>query len=74
LEALDLEGGRQPELGREVLVLTLVSLRTGLSATANLMAPMVLNLKTRRGLQAIRQDQVYSHQHLIEAHKPEEAC
>jgi flagellar assembly factor FliW len=74
LAALDLEEGRQPELGREVLVLTLVSLHAGFSASANLMAPVVLNLKTRRGLQAIRQDQAYSHQHPIETHKPEAAC
>jgi flagellar assembly factor FliW len=29
------------------------------------MAPVVLNVKTRQGLQAIRRDQLYSHQHLV---------
>jgi flagellar assembly factor FliW len=57
-----------------VLVLALVSLQDGFSATANLMAPVVLNLKTRRGLQAIRQDRVYSHQHPIESLSPGAAC
>jgi flagellar assembly factor FliW len=74
LEALDLDGGRQPTLGSEVLVLALVSLQDGFSATANLMAPIVLNLKTLRGLQAIRQDNLYSHQHPIQSLRPEVAC
>ena len=73
LAALELNPDRQPELGRDVLVLALVSLHDGFSATANLMAPIVVNLKTRRGLQAIRQDHLYSHQHPIERN-PEEAC
>ena len=74
LAALDLDRGQQPKLGRDVLVLALVSLHEGFSATANLMAPIVLNLKTRRGLQAIRQDNLYSHQHPIESRSPEAAC
>ena len=71
LAALQFEHGRQPELGREALVLALLSLHDRFSPTANLMAPVVLNLKTRRGLQAIRQDRIYSHQHLIESRDPE---
>jgi flagellar assembly factor FliW len=71
LAALDLDRGRQPKLGREVLVLALVSLHDGFSATANLMAPVVLNLETRRGLQAIRPDRLYSHQHPIQPGNPD---
>ena len=74
LAALELDPGRSPELGRDVLVLALVSLHDGFSATANLMAPIVVNLKTRRGLQAIRQDNLYSHQHPLEPRGPEAAC
>jgi flagellar assembly factor FliW len=74
LEALGLDRGRQPTLGNEVLVLALVSLHDGFSATANLMAPIVLNLKTRRSLQAIRQDNLYSHQHPVPSYSPEVAC
>jgi flagellar assembly factor FliW len=74
LEALDLDHGRQPKLGSEALVLALVSLHDGFSATANLMAPIVLNLKTHRGLQAIRQDNLYSHQHPIQSPSQEVAC
>jgi flagellar assembly factor FliW len=65
LAALELAEDRQPELASEVLVLALVSLHDGFSATANLMAPIVVNLRTRRALQAIRRDMAYSHQHPI---------
>jgi flagellar assembly factor FliW len=74
LAALDLDPHRQPALGAEVLALALLSLHDGFSPTANLMAPVVLNLKTRRGLQAIRQDQVYSHQHVVESRSPVVPC
>jgi len=39
--------------------------------TANLMAPVVINLKNRRGVQAVRVDKRYSHQHPL---KPEPVC
>jgi|SRR5215472_12123191 flagellar assembly factor FliW len=74
LAALELDPDRQPELATEVIVLALVSLHDGLSATANLMAPIVVNLRSRRALQAIRHDSVYSHQHLIEPRGVEQAC
>jgi flagellar assembly factor FliW len=74
LAALELDRGRQPELGTDVLVLALISLHNGCSATANLMAPIVLNLKTRRGLQAIRQDRLYSHQQPLEPRGTEALC
>ena len=67
LEALGLDAQRQPELGPEVLALALVSLHADFSATANLMAPIVLNLKSRRGLQSIRRDARYSHQQPVGA-------
>jgi flagellar assembly factor FliW len=65
LAALELDPDRQPRLGSEALVLALVSLHGNFSPTANLMAPVVVNLKTRCALQAIRRDFVYSHQHPI---------
>jgi flagellar assembly factor FliW len=70
---LDLPSDRQPLIESEVAVLVLLSLHGGLPATANLMAPIVVNLKTRRALQAIRQDSEYSHQHPI-ARVREKAC
>jgi flagellar assembly factor FliW len=65
LEELALDPHSQPVQGHEALVLALISLHDGLVATANLMAPIALNLRTRRGLQAIRRDTLYSHQHPI---------
>ena len=65
LEALGLAADRQPGLGSEVVVLALISLHAQFLATANLMAPLVLNVKNRRGLQAIRRDFIYSHQHPV---------
>jgi flagellar assembly factor FliW len=79
LEALKLDAHRQPLLGSEVTVLALVSLRDKFQATANLMAPVVLNAITRCGLQAIRRDWRYSHEHPIAGRPdreptPETAC
>ena len=67
LEDLGLDVERQPDLYSEVMVLALVSLNDELMATANLMAPIVLNVKMRCGLQAIRRDSRYSHQHPVAA-------
>jgi flagellar assembly factor FliW len=70
LEDLELDPGRQPALGVDVTVLALVSWHGQSHVTANLMAPVVLNLKTRRGLQAIRRDTCYSHEHPIPSQAP----
>jgi flagellar assembly factor FliW len=65
LVALELDPERQPPLGSEILALALISQQDGFSATANLMAPIVVNLRTRRAIQAIRRDSLYSHQHPV---------
>lgn len=65
LEDLELDPGRQPALGADVTVLALISWHGQSRITGNLMAPVVLNLKTRHGLQAIRRDARYSHEHPI---------
>jgi len=67
LKDLGLDERRQPALGADVVVLALLSLHGEFLATANLMAPIVLNVKTRRGLQAIRRDSRYSHEHPVAA-------
>ena len=78
LEALDLNPMRQPTEGADVLALALVSLGADSPATANLMAPIIVNLATRRAIQAIRRDSIYSHQEPIRgflAHRgAEETC
>lgn len=72
LEALELAVGRQPRIGSEVLVLTLLSIRENAPATANLLAPVVINLATRRAIQAIRLDRTYSHEQPLAARVREE--
>jgi flagellar assembly factor FliW len=63
LAALDLPAGRQPRIGSEVMVFTLLSVRENAPATANLLAPIVINMANRKALQAIRHDSLYSHEH-----------
>jgi flagellar assembly factor FliW len=68
LEILGLEGGRQPVIGSDVLALAVVSIReSGLSA--NLLAPVVVNLNNRLAVQAIAPDSSYSHQYRLTAEK-----
>jgi flagellar assembly factor FliW len=55
-----------PVIGSDVLCLVLVTLRPE-GATANLLAPLVINLQTRNGCQCINAEPGYSHQHAIEA-------
>lgn len=74
LEALELSVDRQPKIGSEVLVLTLLSIGENAPTTANLLAPVVINLATRRGLQAIRYDRAYSHEQPLAACPEEQAC
>lgn len=74
LEALELPTERQPLIGSEVLVLTLLSIRDVGPATANLLAPLVINLANRRGLQAIRRDNLYSHEQALVAMSEECSC
>lgn len=74
LSILELDRDRQPQIGTEVMVLALLSIAEGQSATANLMAPIVLNLSLRRGAQAIRCDFRYSHQHPVLSLAHAETC
>jgi flagellar assembly factor FliW len=69
LGQLGLTAARQPRIGDDVLCLTVLSLHeTG--PTANLLAPIVVNLRNRRAVQAVAPESEYSHQHAL---MPEEA-
>jgi flagellar assembly factor FliW len=74
LRALGLAQERQPQIGTEVLCLAVVSVAEDRQPTANLLAPIVVNLKTRRAVQAIAADTGYSHQHPLLAAPQEETC
>jgi flagellar assembly factor FliW len=65
LRALGLEKGRQPAIGRDVLCLTILSLTENAPPTVNLLAPIVVNLRTLRGRQAIRTDSLYTHREVL---------
>jgi flagellar assembly factor FliW len=62
LEILGLPADRQPRIGDEVLCLAVLAIRrTG--TTANLLAPVVVNLRTYRAVQAVSPETGYSHRH-----------
>jgi flagellar assembly factor FliW len=65
LAALGLESGRQPAIGRDVLCLAILSLTENAAPTVNLLAPIVVNLNTLRGRQAIQTDSPYSHREVL---------
>jgi len=62
LRRLGLPTERQPEPGLDVLCLALLCAPKSGPATANLLAPVVVNLKTHLAVQAVRSDTRYSHQ------------
>ena len=62
-----LELSAQPRPDGEVICLAMLSALDGKNFTANLLAPVVVNPRTRIGLQAVRDDTRYSHQFLVGA-------
>lgn len=52
--------------GRSTLDLALLSVAVDGRLTANLLAPVVINLATRQAVQAVRSDTRYSHAHVLE--------
>ena len=69
LGQLGLAPGKQPRIGTDVLCLTVIAIReTG--PTANLLAPIVVNLRTLMAVQAVAAESEYSLQHVL---LPEEA-
>jgi flagellar assembly factor FliW len=51
--------------GAELMCLAIVSAAESGPATANLLAPVVIERRFRRGIQAVRFDRRYSHQHRL---------
>jgi len=74
LEALGLPTAMQPSIGRDVLCLTIISIAEDASITANLLAPLVINLQTRRGRQPIMLESDYSHRHPLDAPSGAAVC
>jgi flagellar assembly factor FliW len=64
LEILEFPVNRQPRIGADILCLAVLSIRkTG--TTANLLAPVVVNLKNYKAVQAVSPESGYSHRHLL---------
>ena len=74
LETVGLSPARQPRMGEDAMVLALLAIRERAPATANLLAPIVINLANRQAVQAIRCDNVYSHQCPLTICAEESAC
>jgi flagellar assembly factor FliW len=70
LHALGLPKERQPAIGQDVLCLAIISVAGKEQPTANLLAPLVINLHSKAGLQAIQEGSPYSHQHPVLATEP----
>ena len=65
LGMLELPSGRNPRIGSDILCLTILTIRPDQPTTANLMAPIVINLTTRRAMQVVSAEASYSHQHIF---------
>jgi len=74
LQLLGLDDTRQPPDGDKVRCVAIVSVRESGGLTANLLAPVVVNLDTRIGVQAVRNDATYSHCHPIGTGAGEPPC
>jgi flagellar assembly factor FliW len=74
LASLDLDIGRQPEIGKEVLCLAIVSLQEDRPPTVNLLSPLVIGIRNRRGIQTIQAESSYSHQHPLLPREGGDAC
>ena len=73
-EALRLTAEREPALGSDVLCAALISAKSGEPLCANMMAPIVVNVNNRLGIQVIHPDSGYSHRHPITIGEPALAC
>jgi flagellar assembly factor FliW len=62
LELIGFPAGGVPQIGTDVLCLAVLSMREE-GPTANLLAPIVVNLRDRRTVQAVTPESAYSHQH-----------
>jgi flagellar assembly factor FliW len=62
---LGLAQDSEPVIGEDILCAAIVCSGNGESPTANLMAPVVVNLRMKTGMQLIHGESGYSHQHSL---------
>jgi flagellar assembly factor FliW len=64
LEVLGFPAEYTPRIGEDVLCLAVLSIRES-GPTANLLAPVVVNLSSHRAVQAVAPESHYSHRHAL---------
>jgi flagellar assembly factor FliW len=64
LRRLGLPTSRQPRIGEDVHCLVVLTLRES-GPTANLLAPVIINLSAMKAVQAVAPESSYSHQHAL---------
>jgi flagellar assembly factor FliW len=75
LEELDFTSSEQPPGATSIACFVVVSIPPGGRPTANLLAPIVINLAARVAVQSVRSDTRYSHQHpIVSAPEGEAVC
>src|ERR1017187_3875679 len=74
LASLQFRGSAQPRIGQDVACLALVTVTENADPSANMRSPLVLNLKTRVGLQVIHQDAGYSFRQPIQSREEATPC
>lgn len=74
LEALGLAAGNEPRIGAEIGCFVLLTVSEDAGPTANLMSPIVVNLQSRRALQAIPAASQYSLHHPLPFEKEAVPC
>jgi flagellar assembly factor FliW len=70
LRTIGLDDSRQPSTKDEVICLAVLAAAENGQWAANLLAPILIEPRSGRGVQAVRVDSRYSHQHLLGAKKP----
>jgi flagellar assembly factor FliW len=69
-EVLGMDAAAIPVLGRDVAALAVLSFVEGEEPTANLLAPVVIHVETRRAVQAIRPDGRYQVREALSVEEP----
>ncbi|PWU03988.1 MAG: flagellar assembly protein FliW [Terriglobia bacterium] len=72
--ALGLPWSENPEIGQEIFCLALITIVEGSDPVANLMSPIVVNLKNRKGIQAIQLGSHYSLRHPLAPEHEAASC
>ena len=64
----------RPRIGPDLLCLTIVSIEEGGEVTANLLGPIVVNLRNRQARQCIQTESEYSHRFPLRAEEEVAVC